>query len=163
MPKGDNRFPRSTQEPEPTSRHLHAGCRAGSQQAAPCACPTVTTPPWFRHHLYAFDTSSAVHLRSSLRFIPDRVSPDRFPARAPPRLLNAAAVGGLVPAPVRRHRGAFPHLLCSLAAQKYFSSFAPSWRTVVCIADDNDMSAIRTASPFVCPQIKNVMEVNIRQ
>lgn len=42
---------------------------------------------------------------------------DLFPSRSPPHLLNAAAVGGLVPAPVRRHRGAFPHLLCSMAAQ----------------------------------------------
>lgn len=42
---------------------------------------------------------------------------DLFPSRSPPHLLNAAAVGGLVPAPARRHRGAFPHLLCSMAAQ----------------------------------------------
>ncbi|WP_200885583.1 hypothetical protein, partial [Xenorhabdus nematophila] len=45
-PRGD-RFPRSPQEPESTSRRLYAGCRAGSKQAAPCAYPTGTTPPWF--------------------------------------------------------------------------------------------------------------------
>ena len=36
-----------------------------------------------------------------------------------------------MPAPVRRHRGAYPHLSCSMAAQKNCSSFAPSWRTVI--------------------------------
>ncbi|WP_162781408.1 hypothetical protein [Xenorhabdus nematophila] len=44
--RGD-RFPRSPQEPESTSRRLYAGCRAGSKQVAPCAYPTGTTPPWF--------------------------------------------------------------------------------------------------------------------
>ena len=39
-----------------------------------------------------------------------------FPTRSPPRLLNAAAVGGLKPPPARRLRGTFPHLLCSMAA-----------------------------------------------
>ncbi|WP_157975335.1 hypothetical protein, partial [Photorhabdus sp. CRCIA-P01] len=30
-----DRFPRSPQEPESTSRRLYAGCRAGSKQVAP--------------------------------------------------------------------------------------------------------------------------------
>jgi hypothetical protein len=77
--RGD-RFPRSTQEPASTSRRLHAGCRPGHQQAPPRACPTVTTSPWFGHRSYAFDTSSAVHFRSSLRCSPDRVKPDLFPS-----------------------------------------------------------------------------------
>src|SRR5712692_2697742 len=40
--RGD-RFPRSAPEPEPSSRHLHAGHRLGSTQVLPQACPEVTT------------------------------------------------------------------------------------------------------------------------
>jgi len=74
--------------------------------------------PRFRRRSYAFDTSSAVHLRSTPRSLPDRVSPGLFPTRSRPRLLSAAAVGGLQPPPVRRLRGASPHLLCSMAARR---------------------------------------------
>ena len=76
-------------------------------------------------------TSSAVHLRSSLRYSPDRVEPDLFPTRSPPRLLSAAAVGGLKPAPVHRLRGARPHLSCSLATRSNRFVRAPSWHTIV--------------------------------
>src|SRR5215469_10646708 len=63
--RGD-RFPRSLQEPSSESRRLHAGCRLGRTQDTPHTCPGLPTPPRFRHRLYAFDTSSAVCLRSSL-------------------------------------------------------------------------------------------------
>ena len=55
-----------------------------------------------------FDTSSAVHLRSTPQSIPDRVIARPFPTCLPPRLLNAAAVGGLKPPPARRLRGGHP-------------------------------------------------------
>jgi len=43
-----------------------AGCHLGRNQDIPQTCPGLTTSPRFRHRLYAFDTSSAVCLRSSL-------------------------------------------------------------------------------------------------
>src|SRR3990172_2000058 len=63
--RGD-RFPCSMQKPGSASRRLHAGCQLGSNQAVPQTCPGVTTSPRFRHHPYAFDTSSTVRFRSSL-------------------------------------------------------------------------------------------------
>ena len=81
-----------------------------------------------------FDTSSVVHLRSTLRFIPDQIEFGLFLSRSPPRLLNAAAVGGLKPPPVRRLRGAFPHLLCSIAALRDFHPLCvPSWHTLIAV------------------------------
>ena len=79
-----------------------------------------------------FDTSSVVHLRSTLRPIPDQIEFGLFLSRSPPCLLNAAAVGGLKPPPVRRLRGTYPHLLCSIAALKDFHLLcAPSWHTLI--------------------------------
>ena len=57
-----------------------------------------------------YDTSSAVHLRSSPRDAPDEVFLRLFPQRSPPGLFTLAACGGLKPAPAGRLRGAFPHL-----------------------------------------------------
>ena len=62
---GGDRFPRSVQEPSSESRRLHAGCRLGRNQDTPQTRPGLTTSPRFRHRRYAFDTSSAVCLRSS--------------------------------------------------------------------------------------------------
>ena len=44
--RGD-RFPRSMQEPEPSSRHLHAGRHPGSQQAPPRLIPGLQSIPGF--------------------------------------------------------------------------------------------------------------------
>ena len=78
-----------------------------------------------------FDTSSVVHLRSTLRPIPDQIEFGLFLSRSPQRLLNDAAVGGLKPPPVRRLRGTYPHLLCSIAARRNFTPCAPSWHTLI--------------------------------
>ena len=43
------------------------------------AHPGLTTPPRFGPRLYAFDTSSVVHLRSSLCHLSDPVLPGPFP------------------------------------------------------------------------------------
>lgn len=95
-------------------------CRTpiGQSTGTPRPYPGVTTSPRFRRHSYAFDTSSVVHLRSALRSIPDEVIAPPFPTCLPPRLLNAAAVGGLKPPPARRLRGTYPHLSCSMAARR---------------------------------------------
>jgi hypothetical protein len=44
--RGD-RFPRSMQEPEPSSRHLHAGRHLGSQKAPPRLIPGLQSIPGF--------------------------------------------------------------------------------------------------------------------
>jgi hypothetical protein len=46
-----------------------------------------------------------------------------FPTRSPPRLLNAAAVGGLEPPSERRLRGAYPHLRHSTAERPALRSW----------------------------------------
>jgi len=53
-----------------------------------------------------------------------------------------AAPGGLRPDPDVRSRGAIPHLSCSKAAQvgPFSLPVAPSWRTVVRIAHDDDLA-----------------------
>ena len=117
-----DRFPRSTQEPGPRSRRLHAGRRPSSKQVPLGLIPEAPATSGFDATGYCFDTSTAVHLRSTPRPLPDRVSAPPFPTRSPPRLLNAAAVGGLKPPPARRLRRTFLHLLCSMAA---WGAFAP--------------------------------------
>jgi hypothetical protein len=112
--RGD-RFPRSTQKPAHRSRHLHAGRRLDSKSVVLQPYPRITTTPWFRRHSYAFDTSSAVHLRSSSMILPDRVMPDLFRIAHHEALLTPAACGGLGSAPISRSRGAIPHLSCSTA------------------------------------------------
>ena len=113
-----DRFPRSPQEPGLRSRRLYAGCRPGSKQVAPGLVPEQRPRPGFDIVLGLYDTSSAVHLRSTPQSIPDRVIAPPFPTCLPPRLLNAAAVGGLKPPPARRLRRAILHLLCSPAARR---------------------------------------------
>ena len=124
-----DRFPRSTQEPGSRSRRLHAGRRPSSRQVPLGLVPESYTNSGFDVTRICFDTSTAVHLRSTPRPSPDRVSPCLFPTRSPPRLLSAAAVGGLKPPPARRLRGTFPHLLRSMAAGEPALSSAPSWHT----------------------------------
>ena len=86
-----NRFPRSAQEPALGSRRLHAGHRPGSRQAPPELHPRPTTRAWFRWRPYAFDTSSAVHSRSSSQRSPDGFIPP-FPSRSPPRPLGRSSI-----------------------------------------------------------------------
>ena len=107
--RGD-RFPRSTPEPELSSRRLHAGHHLGSKQVAPRLIPGQVIIPRFRCHLYTFDTSSTVRFRSPSQLIPDPLSARLFPQRSPPRLLTDAACGGLRPPPAGRSRRANLHL-----------------------------------------------------
>src|SRR5713226_6157379 len=60
----DGRFPRSTQEPELSSRHLHAGHSLGSKQVAPRLLPRERLALGFDAVGEIFDTSSVVHSRS---------------------------------------------------------------------------------------------------
>ena len=89
--RGD-RFSRSVQEPDPASRRLHAGCRSGSLQANPRAYSGSSTYLGFRHHLWHFNTSSAVRFRSPLRTIPDGISSRLLLQRSPQPLRSQLAV-----------------------------------------------------------------------
>ena len=54
----DDRFSRSSPEPDPASRRLYAGRRVGTKQVTPHPCPRAITPPWFRRRFRHLDTSS---------------------------------------------------------------------------------------------------------
>src|SRR5262245_33756988 len=87
----------------------------GPYQGIPRADPGGRVTPRFWHRLTAFDTSAAVRLRSPLSTVPDGIIVLAFPQRSPPRLLTAAACGGLSSAPDRRTRRALLHLSYSCA------------------------------------------------
>ena len=53
---------------------------AGLETGSGPALPGLTTPPRFGPRSYAFDTSSVVHLRSSLCRLSDPVLPGPFPS-----------------------------------------------------------------------------------
>jgi hypothetical protein len=99
-----DRFPRSTPEPRPSSRRLHAGHHLTNQQAPVRLNPGATALPRFRCHLSRFDTSSAVHSRSPSWPTPDALKGAPFPQRSAPRLLTDAPCGGLQPPPAGRLR-----------------------------------------------------------
>jgi hypothetical protein len=113
--RGD-RFTRSAQEPELSSRHLYAGHRLGSRQVAPKLIPRERLPSDSMSSL-TFDTSSAVRLRSPSQLVPDALLA-RLSATLTTRLLTDAACGGLRPPPAGRSRRAKPPSL----AQHYSSS-----------------------------------------
>ena len=87
----------------------------GPYQGIPRADPGGRVTPRFWHRLTAFDTSAAVRLRSPLSTVPAGIIVLAFPQRSPPRLLTAAACGGLRSAPDRRTRRALLHLSYSCA------------------------------------------------
>src|SRR5258708_302655 len=113
---------------------LHAGHRSGSQQAPPELHPGPTTGVRFRWHPYAFDTSSAVHFRSSSQRSPDGFIPPF------PESLTTLAIGPaqhpVVWTPVLQPESEGPSLI-SHAARLLSGGLlqgllsAPSWRTVV--------------------------------
>ena len=72
------------------------------------APPVLTTSEPFRHVI-----SGSLSLISLILTWRDLVTP--FPIRSPPRLLGAAAMGGLKPPSERRLRGTYPHLHHSTA------------------------------------------------
>jgi hypothetical protein len=87
----------------------------GPSQASPKLVPEVGPAPGFDIVYAAFDTSSAVRLRSPLSTLPAGIIVPAFPRRSPPRLLTAAARGGLGSAPDCRTRRALLHLSYSYA------------------------------------------------
>jgi hypothetical protein len=111
--QGD-RFPRSAQEPEPSSRRLHAGHHLANTQAPARLIPGSLTHPGFDaiYPLRHFHSGSLafVFIGSHLK----RSNGVPFPQRSPPRLLTDAACGGLKPPPAGRLRRAKPPSLAQL-------------------------------------------------
>jgi hypothetical protein len=109
--RGD-RFPRSTPEPEPGSRHLYAGHRLGSKQVLSQAHPEVTTRLGF-DAVYTLSTRHQWFTRVRLPGSYLTHYSCALSVRSPPRLLTDAACGGLKPLPAQRLRRAHLHLWCS--------------------------------------------------
>jgi hypothetical protein len=105
-----DRFSRSAPEPDSSSRRLCAERHPANRQAPAGFYPGPAFHPGFDATGKAYDTSSAVHLRSSSRISPAAIWPRLFPRRSPRRLFTDAARGGLETDPAARLRGAIPHL-----------------------------------------------------
>src|ERR1700752_3224537 len=77
-----------------------------------------------------------------------------------PWLLTTAAEGGLEPAPASRFRGAFPHRSSSYT---HWALLGPlrSWRTIVGVADDNDIAPSHFLTPSLYPQVEDIMQVHV--
>ena len=133
--RGD-RFPRSVPEPEPSSRHLYAGHHLASQQAPARLVPGQQRDPGFDD----IDTLSTLHQWfTHARLLDPHLTPSRapFPQRSPPRLLTAAARGGLRPPPAGRSRRAYLHHQHNTASEVPASTPEPpqrSWHTIVGVA-----------------------------
>ncbi len=100
----NDRFPRSTPKPGPSSRHLHAGQHLGRKQVSPRLIPGQDPKPGFAVASGVFDTSSVVRSRSPSWPTPDALHGAPFPQRSAPRLLTGAPCGGLRPPPAGRPR-----------------------------------------------------------
>ena len=69
----NDRFSSSIQRPAYKSCHLYAGCHLDSKRAPSRLVPETLQPPGFDNIQPLFDTSSMVHLRSSLVCTPDMI------------------------------------------------------------------------------------------
>lgn len=98
---------------------VHAASMPGAAWSvgglSPRLIPESSDYPGFDGQPFPFDTSSAVHLRSSPWTPPDRLVSGLFPNAHHLGTISAAAWGGLEPAPAGRLRRAFLHLSCSIA------------------------------------------------
>ena len=125
------RFPRSTQKPEPGSRHLSAGHRPASKQVPAGLLHRPHKRSDFDGSCVHSDSSSTVHLRSPSWHSPDGGTP-AF-SRSVHHLGSHphAAPGGLRTGPATRPRGALPHLPCSMASVSRSIDLpsVPSWHT----------------------------------
>ena len=131
--RGD-RFPRSAQEPEPGSRHLHAGHHPGSKQVIPWARPEVRIRPRFRCRLNHFDTSSVVHSRSSSWLAPDPIKPGLFRnAHHPGPAFDRRSLRWFAASPCRAAAEGHTSISCTASQSAttifYIAYLLCSWRT----------------------------------
>jgi hypothetical protein len=140
--RGD-RFPRFLPAPDPSSRHLCAGHHLASQQAPARLVPGQQLDPGFD------DTATLSTLQqwfTHVRLLGSHLtpSPAPFPRRSPPRLLTAAARGGLRPPPAGRSRRANLHHQHDTASESprplHENLPQRSWHTVV---RETDQSVVR--------------------
>src|SRR5215472_16320827 len=133
-----HRFSRSIRKPGRASRRLHAGCRSGSIRASPELIPEEGSPPgsrfWHRLIRFRHFCSGSLALASLDRACRNLVP--AFPQRSPPRLLPAAACGGLRSAPDHRTRRALLHLLYSCAPQTTHAALVTHDPKLTCSEQD---------------------------
>jgi hypothetical protein len=130
--RGD-RFPRFVPVPDPSSRHLCAGHHLANQQASARLVPGQQLDPGFDD---AATLSTLPQWFTHVRLLGPHLTPSRapFPRRSPPRLLTAAAHGGLGPPPARRSRRANLHHQHNTASEDrdllHRNPLQRSWHTV---------------------------------
>ena len=88
-----------------------------------------------------------IHFRSSSRISPDPILPGLFLPCSLPRLLSAAAGGGLEPSPVRRFRGASPHQLLSYAKEPSVAASFAHGTLKISLCRDGDGAALDRRGP----------------
>jgi hypothetical protein len=152
--RGD-RFPCSTQEPEPRSRHLHAGHHLASRQAPARLIPEQLLDPGFdvikavstRHQWFASARLRDSHLTRSRRAVSATLT---TPA------LDRRSLRWFAASPAGRLRGAHPHLLCSTAPERsplHRSPPSRSWHTEVAGYDPRGLPAQeRPPAPLSTPR-----------
>src|SRR5713226_7210883 len=115
---GGNRFSRSMPAPATSSRHLNTGHHQGGGQGcpliegAPLGAPLSRgsrSTPVSMPSLFVSMRQQWYRTCSSSRRSPDPLAAGLLPQRSPPRLLTAAACGGLGSPPARRARRANLH------------------------------------------------------
>ena len=132
-----DRFPRSVPMPDPNSRHLCAGHHLANQQAPARLVPGQQRDPGFDD---TCTLSTFQQWFTLVRLLGPHLTPSRapFPRRSPPRLLTAAARGGLRPPPAGRSRRAYPHHQHDTASKDHalLHRNLPqrSWHTVIGVA-----------------------------
>ena len=113
------KFSRSIPKPVLRSCRLYTGCHRDRKQVS----SRFILEQW---HNSSFDSAfnevtmrhRTVCFRSSPQHTPDVLNGRLFHSRSPPRLLNAAAPGGLKPAPASRLREAVSHLWYSITSAR---------------------------------------------
>jgi hypothetical protein len=130
--RGD-RFPRSTHEPKPRSRRLHAGRHLGSKQVAPRLLPGERLPPGFDvvpplstpPRRFACARLRGPHLTESGSAFSSTLTTRALD----PRSLRWFAACACTPAARGLPSSPVQHGCLGYSRHKY--SFAPSWRTIV--------------------------------
>jgi hypothetical protein len=105
-----SRFSRSVPKPVLRSCRLYTGCHRVRMQVSPRLILKRMAYLSFDSALGITMRLRTVCFRSSSQYIPAIPQGMTFPGRSPPRLLNAAAPGGLKPTPTSRLREAYSHL-----------------------------------------------------
>ncbi len=164
-PHRGERFPSSTPEPEPSSRHLHAGHPPGQDCRHPPGSSQGNNWTLVSDcRRYAYDVSSVVHSRSPSRLTPD-ASRAPFPQRSPPRLIHRSSMRWFATSPcVGGHGG--PTSITSAAphpdsVRLHRSLLQRSWRTIIGEPGDDHVAPGVPQPPLPGPAVNDVVEVHV--